>query len=84
MKAKLEFDLTDPDDIMSWKRSVKMDDMASVLWTIRHNFRKQMEYEIEAKREKDKEFGAYEALDLVMERINDLFDEHNLIMDDIY
>lgn len=42
MKAKLEFDLDNPDDRIQHLRCISSLDMACVLFEIRHNVRKKM------------------------------------------
>ena len=39
-KATLEYDLSDPDDVMEHKRAIKSLDMAMALWNIVHNTKK--------------------------------------------
>ena len=43
MKAILEFNLDDADDIRSHDRCVKAEDMALILWEIQFNIRKRLE-----------------------------------------
>ena len=44
MKAKLEFDLDNPDDKMAHMRCVKATDMALMLWDIKQNIRSKLKY----------------------------------------
>ena len=44
MKAKLEFDLDNPDDRMGHMRCVKATDMALMLWDIKQNIRSKLKY----------------------------------------
>lgn len=44
MKAILEFNLDDADDIISHERCVKAEDMAIILWELVHNIQKKTEY----------------------------------------
>jgi hypothetical protein len=73
MKAKIEFDLNEPDDIKNHLRCVKATDMALVLWTIYH-MRKQLEWM--------EEQGKLSA-DTVMDKILDAFNDHNVNIDEI-
>ena len=77
-KGILEFDLNEPDDIMAHKRAVKSLDLALALWDITHNTKKSIEWSLEGK-----ELNKYEVLDLVYERIYEIFDEHNIKLDDL-
>lgn len=67
MKAKLEFDLNDPDDQMAHFRCVKSLDMALALFEILHNTKKGIEYKIEGSNITD----PYEVVDIIMEKIWD-------------
>lgn len=44
MKAKLEFDLDNPDDRMGHMRCVKATDMALMLWDIKQKIRSKLKY----------------------------------------
>ena len=44
MKAKLEFDLDNPDDKMAHMRCVKATDMAIMLWDIKQKIRSKLKY----------------------------------------
>lgn len=67
MKAKLEFNLDDPEDRMAHFRCVKSLDMALALFEILHNTRKGICYTIEGKSITD----PYEAVEMVMDKIWD-------------
>jgi len=77
-KAKLEYDLNEPDDVMAHKRAVKSLDMALALWTITHNTKKSLEWSMESK-----EMDKYEALEMVYEKIHEIISEHNIDLDDL-
>ena len=77
-KAKLIYDLNEPDDIMAHKRAVKSFDMALAIWNITHNTKKSLEYSMDGK-----EIDKYEALDLVYEKIYEILDEHNIKIDEL-
>jgi hypothetical protein len=68
MKATIEFDLNEPDDIKNHLRCVKATDMALVLWTIYH-MRKELEW-MEEQGELTSE--------IVMDKILEHFDNHNI------
>ena len=77
MKAKLTFDLDDMDDRMAHLRAVKSLDMAIVLWEIVHNMKKGLEHEIGV----FENYSANDAIDLIYSKINDLLDEHGVVID---
>jgi hypothetical protein len=77
-KAKLIYDLNEPDDIMAHKRAVKSFDMALAIWNITHNTKKSLEYSMDGK-----EIDKYEALDLVYEKIYEILDEHDIKIDEL-
>lgn len=67
MKAKLEFDLENVDDVMSHLRCVKSLDMALALWKIQGII-------------KDKwEFNAVE----IQQKINEVFEEYDIELEDL-
>ena len=77
-KAKIEFDLNEPDDVMAHKRAVKALDLALALWEITHNTKKGLEWAMEGK-----EIDKYDALDMVYEKIYEILEEHNITLDDL-
>ena len=77
-KAILKYDLNDTDDAMAHMRAVKSLDMALALWDITHNTKKSIEWSLEGK-----ELDKYEVLDMVYEKIYEIFDEHNIKLDDL-
>jgi hypothetical protein len=77
-KAKLEYDLNEPDDMMAHKRAVKSLDMALALWDITHNTKKSLEWSMEGK-----EMDKYDALEMVFDKIYEILDEHNIKLDDL-
>jgi hypothetical protein len=77
-KATLEYDLSDPDDVMEHKRAVKSLDMAMALWDIVHNTKKGLEWSMEGK-----EIDKYDALELVYEKIHEILDNHNINTDEL-
>lgn len=73
MKAILEFNLTDPDDVTSHLRCIKATDMACALWEIR-NLGKELGWL--------EEEGKLTA-EAVMEKIFEHFDNHNINTDEL-
>jgi 3-isopropylmalate dehydratase small subunit len=82
-KAILEFDLSEPDDRMAFKRANKALDMTLVLFEIQNNFRKKCMRELEAKEEFGLKLDAYWGADLVLERLHALLQEYNIDTDEI-
>ena len=79
MKAKLIFDLTDSDDRMEHGCCVKAGDMALVLWNLVYNSKKELERRIDG----NDKLSAYDTLDMVFEKINNLLEEHGIIIDEL-
>jgi len=80
MNATLSFDLSTIDDELALNRSLKATDMALILFEIQYNLRKKCEYELEAlEADSDK----WDGLEVVFRRLNDLFDEHNVNLNDL-
>jgi hypothetical protein len=85
MKATIEFNLDDSDDAELYYRMNKATDMAGALWDITHNTKKALENEIEFERSgENKEFSAYDALDLVFERIHEILADHDVNPERLY
>jgi len=68
MKAILKFDLEDPDDMMAHKRCVKARDMACALHEIYNNLERRIE------QEPTKDYTQI---------ISDIFEENNIIIDEL-
>ena len=77
-KAKIEYDLSDVDDMYAHKRAIKSLDMALALWEITHNTKKGLEWSMEGK-----EIDKYDALELVFDKIHEIISEHNIDLDDL-
>jgi hypothetical protein len=77
-KAKIEYDLSDIDDMYAHKRAVKSLDMALALWEITHNTKKGLEWSMEGK-----EIDKYDALEMVFEKIHEIISEHSIDLDDL-
>ena len=82
MKATLTFDLENWDDARKHLAAVKSGNMAIVLWEITHNLKKNCHIHIEAV-EANEKLDKYEAVELVFEKIHDLLDENNIIIDEL-
>ena len=77
-KATIEYNLSDPDDVMAHKRAIKSLDMAMALWDIVHNTKKGLEWSME-----NKEIDKYDALELVYKKIHEILDDHNINTDEL-
>lgn len=77
-KAKIEYDLSDVDDMYAHKRAIKSLDMALALWEITHNTKKSLEWSMEGK-----EMDKYDVLEMVYEKIYEIISEHNIDLDDL-
>ena len=75
MKAKLTFDLTDPDDCMAHERCVKSTDMALVLWEIMTNSYRGLTNGY------DEDDGYHKGVDAVYDHLKELLYEHNIDVD---
>jgi len=78
MKAILEYNLNERDDIKAHLRAVKSLDMAVALWEIMHNTKKGLEWTLEGK-----ELDKYDTLELVFDKIHEIFREHNIVLDEL-
>ena len=79
MIAKLEFDLSDPEQRMEHLRCLKALDMACVLFQVQYNLKRTLESEIET----STITNPYEVLDVVFQKIMSLYDENNINIDEI-
>jgi hypothetical protein len=82
-KAILEFDLNEPDDRTAHIRAVKSLDMASFIFELTLNTKKQLEHELASYEFKNIELKDYEVLNLVFKKIHELVDEHGINIDDL-
>jgi hypothetical protein len=73
MKAILEFNLDDKDDVMAYERCIKSKSMAIALWEITHNTKKGLEWSMEGK-----EMDKYDALEMVFDKIHEILKENNV------
>ena len=81
--AKLEFNLTDPDDRMAFARANKSLDLALVLWAFSYNTKKTLQWEIESQAEKNdlpQEVvdAQFETLNKVYDRFYEIMNEHDI------
>jgi len=75
MKAKLTFDLNDPDDRMEHERCVKSTDMAIVLWEIMTNSYRGLTNGY------DEDDSYHKGVDAVYDHLKELLYEHNIDVD---
>ncbi len=77
MKATLEFDLNEQEDIIAHKRATKALDMALVLWDIDHYLRTQVKYNEVLTQE------AHDAFESAREKFYEILNDHNINIDEI-
>ena len=77
MKAILEFDLNEQEDIVAHKRATKALDMALALWDIDHYLRTQVKYNEALTQE------AQDAFESAQERFYEILNERNVSIDEI-
>jgi hypothetical protein len=80
MKAKLQYDLNDPDDRMAHLRAVKSLDMASALFEITRNLRKKVIRRFE---EDEKEYDEFDGIEEVFDKIHEILGENNIDIDEL-
>ena len=73
MKAILKFDLSDPNDVIAHKRSIKADDMALALFQIRGLIKKS-EWFLDQNPDKD----AADMIDFFAESISNILEEKQI------
>lgn len=80
MKAILEFDLDNHDDVMAHKRCIKAVDMAIVLFEFLHNSKRKIQIELD-----NKNLGATpkDVLAICFAEFLDLLDNNNINIDEI-
>ena len=80
MKATLLYNLNDPDDRMAHMRAVKSLDMASVLFDITRNLKKQVERKFE---NDDTEYDSFDVIQDVFDRIYEILGDNNIDIDEL-
>jgi hypothetical protein len=78
MKATFEFDMNEPEDMMDHKRMSNALGMALVLWEIKVNVKKKMEYILDTDN-----LSGQETLDRVFEMIGELMEDQGLNMENL-
>lgn len=79
-KVKVIYDLENIEDELALNRALKSTSMASVLFEIRGNLRKKCEWELESlEADSDK----WDGLEVVFRKLNELFDEHDININDL-
>ena len=81
MKAKLQYDLNDPDDRMAHLRAVKSLDMASALFDITRNLKKQVERRFED--DATTEYDSFDVIQEVFDRIYEILTDHSIDVDEL-
>ena len=80
MKATLSYNLNDPDDRMAHMRAVKSLDMASALFEITRNLKKQVERRFE---DETIEYDSFDVIQEVFDRIHEILGENNIDIDEL-
>jgi len=78
MKATFVFDMNDPEDMMDHKRMSNALGMALVLWELKVNVKKKMEYVLDTDN-----LSGQETLDRVFEMIGELMEDQGLNMENL-
>jgi hypothetical protein len=78
MKATIEFNLDEQEDVERYKRINKADDMAFAIWDITHNTKKSLHYSMEGK-----EIDKHEAIELVFDEIFAILNRHRIDIDEL-
>ena len=73
MKAKLVFDLNNPDDRMEYERVNKSLDIVNALWSFLYNSKKQLLMDVE-----DESVDKFDAVELTYGRLFELLEEHDV------
>lgn len=85
MEVTLKFDTSNPEQDQELKRMMAAGDMASVLWEMTYNVRKQVLQEIQYKDSlpDDDKLSQMDGIDKLMSRFNELMREHNIDIDNL-
>lgn len=78
-KAKLIYDLSDPDDLEDYKVVTKAQDMAFAIWEFVYNTKKDFEWKIEG----GEGLSAYDLLDAIYEKFADILNHRSIDIDDL-
>jgi|694.fasta_scaffold13820_6 hypothetical protein len=79
-KARIDYDLSDPDDYREFKQAVASSAMASALFELIYNTKKKLEFELDSKEDIDK----YGALEIVFEKIQYILSKHNINTEELF
>jgi hypothetical protein len=78
MKATFEFDMNEPEDMMDHKRMSNALGMALVLWELKVNVKRKIEYILDTDN-----LSGQETLDRVFEMIGELMEDQGLNMENL-
>lgn len=73
MEARIIFDLESPEDKKAFELYGQINNMASALFEISHNLKKKLHYQFEG--------DDNGAIDLVFEKISEILEDNNVILD---
>jgi hypothetical protein len=79
-KARIDYDLSNPDDYREFKQAVASSAMASALFELIYNTKKKLEFELDSKEDIDK----YGALEIVFEKIQYILSKHNINTEELF
>jgi hypothetical protein len=82
MKAKLSYDLNDPDDKIAHLRAVKSLDMALVLFEITRNLGKNVVRRFEVE-DDGSEYEVFDGIQEVFDRIQEILSDYSLDIDEL-
>lgn len=83
-KAILEYNLNDLDDKMAYMCAAKSTDMASFIFQLSYNTKKELERHLEAREFRgEKDLNEYEVLEMVFDKVRELIDEYGIVIDDL-
>ena len=84
MKARLTFNLDDPDDSMAHMRCIKSMKLVLVLWELLHNSKKGIYNQFDMMPEHERKKMDYiDGIERVYMRLRDLLDEHDINIDEL-
>lgn len=78
-KAVITWNLKDFDENQDFKRCIKSKDMANLLLEIRYNLFVRCNEAIEI----DPDLSAEDAIEMVFQKLNDLYDDHDVNIDEL-
>lgn len=78
-KAKIEFDLKDHEDVQSFKRYSKSEEMTNLLFDVRYNLFSRCNEALDT----TPDLSAEDAIEMVFQKLNDLYEDHDVNIDEL-